>query len=117
MDIDDFVRLVSRMRTAQNDYFKNRTQSNLIAAKHIEDDVDKALKEGITNPFLDAQQFHPHAMKLISLKRNFLVVDEHELYYRTVYTLIRTSEMGKGTWTKEDEQIYQFEGEFDPNQD
>ena len=44
-DVDGCIRrLVLKMRTAQNDYFKNRTQSNLIAAKRIEDEVDKALK-------------------------------------------------------------------------
>jgi hypothetical protein len=47
MNIVAFVDLVRNMRKAQKNYFKDRTQANLIASKMIEAKVDKALQEGV----------------------------------------------------------------------
>jgi hypothetical protein len=41
----DFIDLVASMRVAQKEYFKKRTQGNLVAAKKFEANVDKALKD------------------------------------------------------------------------
>ncbi len=48
MDASDFIKLVRRLREAQIAYFAQRTQSNLIAAKGIEQEVDRALVRGVT---------------------------------------------------------------------
>lgn len=50
MDAREFVTLVADMMTAQADYWKNRTQSNLIRSKDLEARVRKALAEGISFP-------------------------------------------------------------------
>lgn len=42
MDINTFLDLVRRMRQAQIAYYKQRNQSNLIAAKDLEKQVDRA---------------------------------------------------------------------------
>jgi hypothetical protein len=47
MNVSEFTSAVRDMRAAQNKYFKNRTQANLIAAKSLERAVDKALIDGI----------------------------------------------------------------------
>jgi hypothetical protein len=39
----DFINLVKELRLAQKKYFKERTQSSLVAAKKLEAEVDKAL--------------------------------------------------------------------------
>jgi len=52
----EFFELVKKMREAQNAYFKNRTQSNLIAAKTAEKKVDEVLLKGYDALVLDAQQ-------------------------------------------------------------
>ena len=44
----NFPLLVAKMRRAQKAYFKDRKQSNLIEAKKIEAEVDKALKDRLT---------------------------------------------------------------------
>ncbi len=43
IDVKDFCELVAQMRAAQKKYFKARNQSNLVAAKELERQVDKAL--------------------------------------------------------------------------
>lgn len=48
MDARKFVKLVGDMMTAQADYWKNRTQSNLIYSKDLEKQVRRALLDGIT---------------------------------------------------------------------
>lgn len=49
MNAAKFVVLVREMRAAQKQYFsKGRMQGDLIQAKRLEADVDKALREGVT---------------------------------------------------------------------
>lgn len=48
MDARRFVKLVGDMMAAQADYWKNRTQGNLIYSKDLEKQVRKALADGIT---------------------------------------------------------------------
>ena len=45
MNVKDFVLRVKMMREAQVNYFRNRTQENLIKAKQLERDVDNDLLE------------------------------------------------------------------------
>jgi hypothetical protein len=51
--------------------------------------------------------FHPRAAKLIHKRKNFVLVAEDEPYFMDVYTLIKLHELYKGTWTVEDERLYQ----------
>ena len=53
-----------------------------------------------------AIRFHPRAWKLMTRQKPFVVVSEDEPYYILVYNTIRQSEMAKGTWSAEDEQLY-----------
>ena len=50
--------------------------------------------------------FHPRAAKLMRKKKNFLVVACDETYFPVVYEMIRYSELHKGRWTKEDQELY-----------
>lgn len=50
MDAKEFVNLVSEMMTAQADYWKSRTRSDLIRSKNLEARVRKALKDGVSIP-------------------------------------------------------------------
>jgi hypothetical protein len=45
-----FLELVGKMMQAQADYFANRTQTNLIAAKQLEKTVRAVVKEGKLEP-------------------------------------------------------------------
>ena len=45
MNVKDFILRVKKMREAQVNYFRNRTQENLIKAKQLERDVDNDLLE------------------------------------------------------------------------
>jgi hypothetical protein len=47
------------------------------------------------------------AGKLLQQGKYFIVVSETEPYFSSVYEVIRLFEMGKGTWSGEDEIIYQ----------
>jgi rubrerythrin len=47
MNSVDFVDLVAKLRAAQKTYFKERTQSNLIEAKNLEAEVDRALEKEV----------------------------------------------------------------------
>lgn len=51
-------------------------------------------------------KLHPRFWKLIESKRYFLVVGEHEPYFKQVYDLIRNNETSKGTWSTTDEKSY-----------
>lgn len=53
------------------------------------------------------EAFHPRAVKLMRKRKNFLVVAEDEPYFMQVYRLIRKNEKANGTWSGEDERIYQ----------
>jgi len=50
MKAQAFLELVGEMRAAQSKYFKERTQSNLIAAKDLEKRVDVVVKAGKLEP-------------------------------------------------------------------
>lgn len=45
MDIDNFVKKVLIMRTAQKDYFKFRFQDSLRKAKMLENEIDREIKK------------------------------------------------------------------------
>jgi len=47
MNIVEFAQTVRRMRAAQKAYFKALKKEDLIAAKMLEAEVDKALKDGV----------------------------------------------------------------------
>ena len=55
----------------------------------------------------DFEDTFPHAVRLLRRGENFVVVAEHEPYFMQVYDLIRQNEKSKGTWTDEDEYLYQ----------
>lgn len=55
----------------------------------------------------DATNFHPRAMKLISKRKNFVVVAEDEPYFWEVYAKIRAYETRKETWSADDERNFQ----------
>lgn len=51
MDAQTFFDLVGQMRTAQKKYFtQGRLQSDLIASKELEKQVDQVLKDGLDQP-------------------------------------------------------------------
>lgn len=51
MNAEQFIELVRKMRMHQNAYYRNgRKQSDLIASKELEKEVDRALLEGISFP-------------------------------------------------------------------
>jgi len=47
MNTVEFTQIVRRMRAAQKAYFKGLKKEDLIAAKMLEAEVDKALKDGV----------------------------------------------------------------------
>lgn len=51
--------------------------------------------------------FHKRAKKLMVKRKNFVVVACDEPYFKSTYDQIKLEELLKGTWTKEDERIYQ----------
>ena len=53
------------------------------------------------------EAFHPRAVKLLRKRKDFIVIASDEPYFIKAYSLIRNSEILKGTWTEEDERIYQ----------
>jgi len=55
----------------------------------------------------DFEAFHPRAVRLMRKRKNFVVVAEDEPYFMQVYRLIRKNERANGTWSDEDERIYQ----------
>jgi len=54
MKAQAFLELVGEMRAAQSKYFKERTHSNLIAAKELEKRVDAVVKAGRLEPDVPA---------------------------------------------------------------
>lgn len=46
--LQEFVELVAKMRVAQKEYFKHRTNGRLVTAKELEAKVDKAIKDLLT---------------------------------------------------------------------
>ena len=55
----------------------------------------------------DFEAFHPRAVKLMRKRKNFVVVADDEPYFMQVYRLIRKNEKANGTWSDDDERIYQ----------
>jgi hypothetical protein len=55
----------------------------------------------------DLESFHPRAVKLMRKKKPFIVVANDEPYFEMVYHQIKLEELLKGTWTDEDERVYQ----------
>jgi hypothetical protein len=51
--------------------------------------------------------FHPRAWKLMSKKKNFIVIADDEPYFMKAYAWIRVNELSRGTWTTIDEDHYQ----------
>ena len=51
MNAEQFIQLVRKMRERQNAYYRQgRKQSDLIASKELEKEVDRALLDGISMP-------------------------------------------------------------------
>jgi ABC-type siderophore export system fused ATPase/permease subunit len=50
---------------------------------------------------------YPRVEKLINKGKNFIVIAEGEPYFIKAYGMIREQETKQGTWTTEDERIYQ----------
>jgi len=48
MNTQELVELVAKMRAAQKEYFKHRTNGRLVTAKELEEKVDKAIKDLLT---------------------------------------------------------------------
>jgi len=57
--------------------------------------------------YREAGRFHPRALKLMRKRKNFVVVAVDEPYFGAVYWMIRGHEMAKGTWTPDDEKVFQ----------
>lgn len=57
---------------------------------------------------------YPRAFKLMDQGKDFLVIGKHEPYYQGAYRTIRINELAKGTWTDEDERIYQEQTGISP---
>ena len=53
------------------------------------------------------ESFHPRAMKLMRKKKKFIVIADDEPYFLKAYQMIRNNEQREGTWTEEDERIFQ----------
>jgi hypothetical protein len=64
-------------------------------------------KYHLASELAQAKEFHPRAMKLISKKKNFVVVAEDEPYYIQVYAMIRQNEHENWKWSIEDEELFQ----------
>lgn len=71
MNAEQFIELVRKMRQAQNAYYRQgRKQSDLIASKQLEKEVDRALLDGISFPAettLEEMDGHPDEGTQISL--------------------------------------------------
>jgi len=51
MNAEQFIQLVQKMRERKNAYYRQgRKQSDLIASKELEKEVDRALLDGISMP-------------------------------------------------------------------
>lgn len=50
---------------------------------------------------------YPRTIAMMKDGKSFIVISDSEAYYPQAYALIRESEMGKGTWTDQDEATYQ----------
>lgn len=57
--------------------------------------------------FREGVKFHPRAAKLIAKRKNFVVVADDESNFELVYRLIKMEELMKGTWSDDDELLYQ----------
>jgi len=75
------------------------------------DQRDLKIRE-LKKRLIELANFHPRAFKLISKKKPFIVVAIDEPYFRTVYELIRATEINKGTWTDQDELFFNESCEY-----
>lgn len=84
MKPNDFFELTGKVRAAQKLYYKTRLQGDLIAAKGLESQLDKALKDGL-DPEPTAQVFTPIA-STDEQRELRLQLDEHiadlEFYHK-----------------------------------
>ena len=53
------------------------------------------------------REAHPRAFKLMVKNKPFIVIANDEPYFRRAYNLIRNHEVQKGTWTDEDQWLYE----------
>jgi hypothetical protein len=58
------------------------------------------------NEITEFERFHPRAVKLLRKRKPFIVVACDEPYFMGTYSLIRSHEMAKGSWSEVDERIY-----------
>jgi len=74
-----------------------------------QDQLLKALQKAISlqEELDNLEKFHPRAMKLMRKQKNFIVIAYDEPYFEMAYHEIKFAELLKGTWTDEDERIYQ----------
>jgi 16S rRNA G966 N2-methylase RsmD len=74
-----------------------------------QDQLLKALQKAISlqEELDNLEKFHSRAMKLLKKRKKFIVIAFDEPYFIEAYSLISEYEKSKGTWTDEDERIYQ----------
>lgn len=82
-------------------------KGELNQAVYMQDKV-RAERDRAEKYMVEAYDFHPRAVKLIEKRKNFVVVSESEPYFLEVYKMIRAHEYAKGSWTTEDEALYQI---------
>jgi Lar family restriction alleviation protein len=74
-------------------------------ANYYEEHYGDSVRTG--GALADTLSFHPRAAKLMSKRKNFVVVAEDEPYYLRVYAMIRGNEIPEGRWSEEDERLFQ----------
>jgi hypothetical protein len=63
-------------------------------------------KEFCMSEITEFERFHPRAVKLLRKRKQFIVVACDEPYFIEAYSLIRSHEMSKGSWSEVDERVY-----------
>jgi hypothetical protein len=58
------------------------------------------------NEITEFEKFHPRAVKLLRKRKQFIVVACDEPYFMEAYSLIRSHETTKGSWSDMDERVY-----------
>jgi len=58
------------------------------------------------NEITEFEKFHPRAVKLLRKRKQFIVVACDEPYFMEAYSLIRSHETTKGSWSDVDERVY-----------
>ena len=75
-----------------------------LAKRTIQENLGADVELAFLNNTLN---FHPRAKNLMVKRKFFIVIARDEPYFLRAYNLIRKHEMSKGTWTEEDERVYQ----------